>query len=344
MATTGRRCNPALAARRRALLCLAGAAASFPAVLRSQQQSPKTVVWLGVGGEKPSAQEDAARKRIREGFRSRGIHEGRDIKLIFRELPGGRVKESDELAESLVRSRPHVIVSVAHAVIWSLRKRTRDIPVVFYNLASNPVTLGIVDSLARPGGNLTGSTQMADEFGHKQMQMFKELVPGLKRVGVVLDREEFEDAQRAEPELVARQRSDQRNVAASLGIEIVELIFPSNASRDEVARAVKRSGVHGLLGHSSPEVEEFVFTASIPAMCFGFRRVKKGCLFGWSFEWLEGESYAVQAVERILRGESPASIPVYQTPIRWAVNRKRARELGLPVPPALLISASEIYD
>ena len=79
-------------------------------------------------------------------------------------------------------------------------------------------------------------------------------------------------------------------------------------------------------------------------MCHSFARVRKGCAFGLSFDWSEGETYAIRAVGRILRGESPAVIPVYQTPIAWAVNRKRARELGLGIPPALLVSAKEIYD
>jgi putative ABC transport system substrate-binding protein len=303
----------------------------------AQSKGPKKVVWLYYGNEK-------ARERIRTGFRSSGILEGRDITLTFQSLPD-RDEDADALAASLVRSRPDVIVLVAHATVWSLKKRTRDIPIVFYNLSFNPATVGLVESLARPGGNLTGSSQVVDEFAQKDLQLFKQLVPSLKRLGLILDKKEAEWAERVEPELVASHRARLRRLEARHGMEVVELLVPEGAGRDAIARIVSASGVQAVwLESSSSAAGEFAFSAPIPAKCFGFARVRKGCVFGWSFEWLEGETYAIQAVQRILRGESPAVIPVYQTPIAIALNRRRARELRIEIPASLLIQAREVYD
>ena len=352
MATTGRRCNPALAARRCALMRFAGAAAflSSPRWARAQQptganraSSPKRIVWLDGQGSSP--ERDAAQKRIREGFKARGLREGEHIALTFQALPPDDVKESDEVADSLVRGRPDAIVLVASALLWSLKKRTRDIPVVFYNLASNPADQGIVESLARPGVNFTGSTQMFDEVVLKDVQLFKQLVPSVDRLGLLVDKEDMELVERHEPALAARQRERWRSLKPRLGIEVVEVPIPARANRNEIALAVSSASVQAVwLGSSSVEAMQYVSSAPVPTKCFSFRRVREGCLFGWSFEWLEGERYAIQAVERILRGDSPAVIPVYQTPINFALNRRRARELGIEIPPSILMSAKQVYE
>ena len=323
--------------RRRSLLGLAIVSAIPHLPLLAQSKGPKRIVWLGAGNE-------AAERRIREGFRSRGVLEGRDMALTFQPLPS-RDEAADELAASLVRTRPDVIVLVAHAAIWALKKRTRDIPIVFYNLAFNPATLGFVESLARPGGNLTGTSQGIDEFEKKELQLFRQLVPSLKRLGMISDKAEAERVERAEPGVMAWHRGRWRSLEALHGIEIVELRIPQDAGRDEIARIVNASGVEAVHTDTlSPGMQEFVSSSRVPAKCFGFARVRKGCVFGWSFEWLEGERYAVQAVQRILRGESPAVIPVYQTPIAIALNRRRARELGIEVPASMLIEAREVYE
>ena len=97
-------------------------------------------------------------------------------------------------------------------------------------------------------------------------------------------------------------------------------------------------------GGGSAEAHEFAFSAPVPTVCESFALAKKGCLLGWSFDWTDGVNYAVQAIQRILRGDSPAVIPVYQVPIAFALNRRRARDLGIGIPPELLIAAREIYD
>jgi putative ABC transport system substrate-binding protein len=336
---------------RRYLLCLAGLATLFPRSLLAASGRPKRIIWLANGdahfSEKtPAPVRELSWQRIREAFRSRGIIEGRDIVLTFRGLPAENERQADELADSLVRARPDVIVLASHFAVWSLKQRTRDIPVIFYNMGYNPVETGLVESLSRPGGNITGTTQDSDAFMRKTWQLFKQLVPSMKRASIVLDTQFWEDIHRKEPGWGARYSAMWRDIRAQLGIEITWVRIPNAATADEIGHMVRESRAEGVyLAPSTPrEAAEFLFPAPIPAMCYGFEPVKQGCLIGSGSDWTEGETYAVHAVQRILGGESPAVIPVYRTGVDFALNRRRARELGIDVPASLLIGAKEIYD
>jgi putative ABC transport system substrate-binding protein len=319
--------------RRRSLLCLAGASAVLPCPLLAQSKEPKRIVWVGAG--------DQVRVRAREEFKSRGIVEARDIALTFQ--PGFSF-DNEQKADELVRTAPHVIVLRGDGALWPLRKRTRDVPIVFYNMWPDPVDFGLIESFARPGGNLTGSSVNATEWSKKVLEILKQLVPALKLVGDLTDKGS-DDFERAEPEFVARNKERIRRENAQLGIDNVVLQVSRDHRRDEIARVVKASGIQVLMSPGfSPEAREFAISAPIPTVCPSFAMAKKGCLLGWSFDWTEGVSYAVQAVQRILRGDSPAVIPVYQARIEYALNRKRAHELGIEIPPAVLLGAREVYD
>jgi putative ABC transport system substrate-binding protein len=349
--STGDRSVRLKMANRRTLLCFAGSAALLPQALRAGSGGPKKVIWLANGdahfSEKtPASVREKSWRRIRETFRSRGIIEGRDIALTLRGLPADNEKEADRLADSLVRERPDIIVLASHFALWSLKQRTRDIPVVFYNVGYNPVEIGLVESLSRPGGNITGTTQESDEFMLKTWQLFKQLVPSMKRASIVIDTRFWEDIHRKEPGWSARYSTMWGDIRARLGIEITWVRTPNGATADEIAVMVRESRAEGVyLAPSTPrEGADFLFSAPIPTLCYGFAPVKQGCLMGSGTDWTEGETYAVQAVQRILGGESPAVIPVYRTNVDFALNRRRARELQIDIPKALLIGAREIYD
>ena len=320
---------------------LAGVGASLPPCGVAQSVGGrKRVIWLGVVAEQ-------GRNRIREAFKSRGILEGRDVTLTFQGLPANVEKECDELAESLVRSRPDVIVLPGHLTLWSLKKRTRDIPVVFYNLGPDPAKVGIVESTSRPGGNFTGSTQSGDaSLETRRWATFKQLLPSMRRAAQMVDQEFFEAIER---DSLWRGLWDsiRRDTEAQLGIEIVRLKVPKNANREEISRMVTASGAQAVVleAYVTPGAREFLYTAPIPSMCWFFESARKGCLVASSVDFLEGETYAVHVVERILRGESPAVIPVYQhVRLAFALNRRRARELGIDLPASLLVEAEEIYE
>lgn len=319
---------------RRSLLCLAGASALLPLRLLAESRVPKRIAWLSAG--------EQVRARAREEFKSRGIVEGRDIALTFQ---AGFGFQDQQLADALIRTEPHIIVVPGDGPLWPLRKRTRDIPIVFYNMKPDPVDFGLIESFARPGGNLTGSTLNATDWAKKLLEILKGLIPSLKLVGDLADKGVLDEFERAEPEFVARNKERMRAINAQFGIDNIVLQVSMDLRRDEIAGIVKASGIQVVMdvGHS-PEAREFMVSAPIPTICQTFAMAKKGCLLGWSIDWTEGVNYAVQVVQRILRGESPAVIPVYQTRIEFALNRRRARELGIEIPPALLVGAREIYD
>jgi len=328
-------------AKRRQLLMFAGASALSPAFAIAATE-PKHVIWLG---PQPKGQE-----RIRQAFKARGLVDGRDLKLTFLDLPTNNEKEGDELAESVIRSRPDIIVLIAHATLWMLQKRTRDIPVVFYNLGSDPALVGLVKSLARPGGNLTGSTLGFEDLWLKNWQLLKELMPSLKRAGALVDKRTFEELERPDHPFALqweRGRRLKEFAEQQLGIKIVELRVPKNATVDDVARIVGSSGVEAayLDPYTTDVAAKFLLSAKIPAMCLGNFGVKNGFVLGAGWDWMEGENYAVDVTQRLLRGESPAVIPVYQIK-KWDIflNRRRARELGLMIPESMVLLAKEVYD
>jgi putative ABC transport system substrate-binding protein len=320
--------------RRRSLLCLAGASATLPHSLRAQPGNPKKVVWLG--------DQEQVRQHVRRELKSRGLVEGRDLTLAFQAAP--RLRD-EEKVEALVRSRPDVIVLHGDGALWPLRKRTRDIPIVFFNMKPDPVDFGLIDSFARPGGNLTGSTLNLTDWAPKLFEMLKQLMPSLKLVAELVDKRNLDAFELGEAEFVARSRTKVQSINARFGIDNVILRISPDHGRDEIESMVKASGAQVLAFDWVPhEAREYAVSAPIPAVCSTFAMAKRGCLIGWSFDWTEGVTYAVQVVQRILRGDSPAIIPVYQVPIAYAVNRRRAREMGLQVPPSVLLGAREVYE
>jgi len=340
MAVKGQRCSRTASARRRALLCVAAAAAVLPWAPRAEGRH-KRIIWLGYGEE--------YKKRIRDEFRARGIIEGRDITLAFQPLPGGLERESDQLADALVRSRPDIIVMEAHPALQSLKKRTRDIAIVFYNSGPNPAQIGLVESLARPGGNITGSAMTSDQHEYELLRWgtFKQLAPSLKRVAVIVAKDFVRELEGRDPMWYTESKKILWSAGAKLGIEFVLLEVPKDATKDAIASMVKASGAQAaiLQPYTTREAAEFVYSAPIPTFCWGFAPVRKGCLVGFGYHGVEGENYAVQAVARILRGDSPAVIPVYVlNTVEFALNRRRARELGIDIPPSFLIQAKEVYD
>jgi putative ABC transport system substrate-binding protein len=321
---------------------VAGTAAIMSAEQTRAEPVLPRVVWLyqtfGFGD---------AKERLRGYLGSNGLVDGRNITLQFHELGAG---ETDYGA--IAATRPAVIVSIAHEGLPDLIKRVRDIPIVFYNLGRDPVTLGFVSSLQRPGGNVTGTTIGIDELEGKRWEVLKELVPGLKRGAQLVDKKAIDDAhERAarDPDIARIVKAAYANTAAvgaRLGIEIAWLGIASDASAREIGSLVREARVQALVvDMSTPALKAYLKESRIPAMGGDFRSVRNGMLVGSSFDFNEGEAYAARAVARILRGESPATIPVYRTRnIGFAVNKTTAREMGIEIPPTLLVRALEVFE
>ena len=329
------------ARRRQFITLLGGAAAAWPLAARAQQ--PDRVRRIGV--VTPFNEGDlGVRSRVsafQEALREAGWVEGRNIRLDYRWAAG----DSDRIrgyAAEIVGLAPEAILGASTPVLAALRKETQTIPIVFTGV-SDPVGVGFVASLARPGGNLTGFANFEPEMGGKWLQELKEVAPSVNRVAFILNR--------------------QNASWASLfrAIEAVALAFGVTASavdvRDatEIERAIATFGGQsngGLIvqpdGITSAHRQLIIDLAAkhgLPAV-YPFRFfAADGGLMAYGVSIVDQFRHAAGYVDRILRGAKPADLPV-QAPNKFdlVVNLKTAKALGLDVPATVLARADEVIE
>ena len=296
----------------------------------------------------PLAEGDEA--RIRSLVAARGLVEGHDLRLSVERERKEQEEALDAQAERLLSARPDVIV-VNAAVIGSLKKRTRDIPVVFYNLNIDPVKGELVESLQRPGTNFTGTTLGFDDFAPKIWELLKEISPSMKRAGLLVPaegmREGLEAAAEARRTGKATWSEIHDRAADALGIEIVHIGISRDWSAKQIAAEIARAQVQGIwVGVGTPSMPQFLKASKLPAVSHSFGPVRRGTAHA-GVEWnlREGEAYAALILSRILRGESPATIPVYRmNKWRVAYNLAAARSAGIEIPATLRLRADEVYE
>lgn len=309
---------------------------------RDQPPRVPSVVWLGGGGN--------YLERVPGLFRSNGFRPGENVSLSFPDIRPGTGPFDEAQLAAVVRSRPDVLVVLGspHAVM----KQTRDIPIVFYNFSWDPEALGMVQSLRRPGGNVTGATLRQVDAILKQWQFMKEMSPRMRVGGMVAETGWRERAFAWWGEDYYRVwKDEQRIVGNAVGLEILQIDIPREASSAQIAKLVEQSGAEALMvdfgpGGSVAGWMDFVAKARIPTCGFGFRKVEKGeFLLGWSFDGLECERQAVPMVARILRGEKPGEIPVYLIRnFQFALNRRLARQTGIDIPSSVMVQVGEVFD
>jgi putative ABC transport system substrate-binding protein len=320
--------------RRRALLAGVIASAIVPRAVGAQ---PVKVVRLGVLVF--GTPETDVFPVIRRGLAGLGYVEGRNVVFEHR-YADGRPERLSELAVDLVRAKPDLIIAAGGDVAPFAKQATSTIPIVMFTSA-DPVQGGLVTSLARPGGNVTGLTFVSSELAGKRLQFLKEAAPGLTRVAVLWNPDHPDDEFRATQE-----------AGRSLGVQIVSL---------EVRR---RDDFDGAFALATRERTEAVIVVSSRLMTLNRARIldlaaRNRLLLasGWGPWAAEGGllSYgpdlpAVIArsatyVDRILKGAKPGDIPVEQpTKFSLVVNLKTARTAGLTIPPSLLQRADQVID
>ena len=254
----------------------------------------------------------------------------------------GRIDRLPGLAAELVALKVDVIFTISTPAVEAARKATGTIPIVFIAVA-DPVGSGVVTSLARPGGNVTGvSAQLADLAG-KQLQLLKELVPHTVRVAVLWNPANAGSAQ------VLR---DAEVIAPSLGIRIIPLGMLNPADATAVFSALTRDRPDAVLVHQTAPmwelripIMEFATTNRLPTMTADREMTRAGALMTYGPDFEDHRRHAVRLIDRILKGAKPADLPVEQpTKFELLINRKTARALGLTIPPSLLLRADEIIE
>ena len=330
--------------KRREFLALVGGAAAAPLALpraaHAQQADRMRRVGVLVGLAEDDANMKARLIGLRQGLERRGWSEGCNIRIDYRYAPAGA--HAQALAKELVASQPEVILAHTVTIAAALQKESRTIPIVFVSL-SDPIGSGFIASLARPGGNLTGLTTFEASIAGKWCSMLKEVAPRIKRAAFV-----------ANPNIASYNfylRATETS-AASLGIELVPSPVKTTDEIKAVIAAFARGPDSGLI------VPPDVFTAAngeliialaaqhrLPAVyAFGYL-VSAGGLMSYGTDRVDEMRQAASYIDRILRGDKPADLPV-QTPTRFetVVNLKTAKALGLTVPPGLLLAADEVIE
>jgi putative ABC transport system substrate-binding protein len=322
--------------KRRDFITLAGGLAAWPLAARAQQ--PK--VWR-IGVLAPVPPTPVILSAFRDGMRGRGYVEGQNLSIDIR-WPQGSFDQDPSVVTELVNSNVDVIVAWATPTVIAVRRVTSSIPVVMVGV-SDPVGLGFIASLARPGGNITGLSAFAVELSAKLMELFVELVPGMKRVGVVhnpnnpyatMALRETEDAARKlnmQVEVVNAQTSDEFDRAfAQLSAESVGgvVVLPDAT----------------VIEHSR-RIAELAQSARLPT-AFGRREnVDAGGLLSYGSDLKNEFRQAAFYVDRILKGEKPAELPVMQpTKVELVINLKTAKALGLTVPLIMQMTADELIE
>jgi putative ABC transport system substrate-binding protein len=327
--------------RRREFIILLASATACPLAAHAQQQAGK-VPRIGFLGVTSPSDRPSLLDAFRQGLRELGWVEGQNIFIDYR-YAEGRLDRLPELAAELVRLKVDIIVSVGTQGVTAARNATETIPIVMIGVR-DPVGTGLIASLARPGGNVTGVSGSAGlEIVTKQLELLKETAPKAHRVTIL------SNPDNAYHELAIREV----NVAAeSLGVQLqlLEARGPNEFDGAFAAMAKERVGALLVLSDSifnshQALLADFAARSRLPAV-YGVREsVEAGGLMSYGPSFPDFYRRSAAYVDKILKGAKPADLPVEQpTKFELVINLKTAKALGLTVPPTLLARADEVIE
>lgn len=322
--------------RRRKFIALIGAVAAWSQSTSAQQ--PVGKVWrIGfLGGAPPTP---AMVSALRDGLRERGYLEGQNLSIDVRWL----LDQNPHVATELVRSGVDLIVAWNTPAVLAARRATATIPIVMVSIA-DPVGSGLVTELARPGGNVTGMSQMGTEISSKHVQLLMEIVPDIKRIGVVRNPNNpgASTPILRETEVAVRARGLQIEVADAEAAEEYDNAF-ARLSAKGVGGVILLSD--GALVTHRVRIAELALKARLPTAFQRRENVEAGGLLSYGSDLNDQMRQAAFFADRILKGARPAELPVEQpTKFVMAINLKTAKALGLTVPPTLMIGADEVVE
>jgi putative ABC transport system substrate-binding protein len=322
-------------------ITLLGGAAAWPLAAWAQQgeRMRRVRVLLGLVADDPEGQARLA--RYQQALQQLGWIEGRNLRIDIR-WGGGNADDVRKYAAELVAIGPDVILATASFSTGALLQATRSVPIVFTNVP-DPVGAGFVESLARPGGNVTGFMGFEYGMSGKWLELLKEVAPGVTRVAVLRD-----------PALPAGigQLGAIQAAAPSLRIEVSAVNVRDTSEIEHAIAAFARTANGGLIVTQSALAtihRELIVTLAarhrLPAVYNNRNFVTAGGLVSYGDDLANQDRLAAGYVDRILKGEKPADLPV-QAPTKYqlVINLKTANALGLEVPPTLLARADEVIE
>jgi putative ABC transport system substrate-binding protein len=326
--------------KRRAFITLLGGVAAWPLTAQAQQGERMRrigVLMPFVAGDPEAQVRSTVFAQTLQGL---GWTVRRNLQIDYR-FAGGEPDRVRQYAAELVALAPDVIMTVGSITVAPMQQATRTIPIVFTNVL-DPVGAGIVQSLARPGGNATGFTNFEYSMSGKWVELLKQIAPHIRRAAVLRD-----------PTAAAGigQFAAIQGVAQSLGIELVPLAVRDTGEFERSAAAFARFANSGMIvtaggtGFRRDLIIRLASRHKLPAV-YPFRYyAREGGLISYGPDTLDPVRRATEYVDRILKGEKAADLPV-QAPVKYelAINLKTAQMLGLTVPPSLLALADEVIE
>jgi putative tryptophan/tyrosine transport system substrate-binding protein len=310
------------------------------AVIAEAQQPTKIprIGYLDTSGD-PSAPSDRL-EAFRQGLRDLGYIEGKNILVEPRYAEGQLDRFPSRVAE-LVQLKVDVLIVSALPAIRAAKQATKTIPIVMVTL-QDPVAAGLIDSLARPGGNITGLTQLGRELSGKRLELLKEAVPRISRVGVLWD-------ENAPGPKIGFKEYEGAARALKIQLQSLEVRGP-NPDFEGAFQATAKGHVNALITITNPllarypkRIADLALKNRLPSMYEQTYYVEAGGLVSYSTNLREAYRRAAYYVDRILKGAKPADLPVEQpTKFELVINLKTAKQIGLTIPPDLLARATKI--
>jgi len=327
-----------MTSRREFITLLGGAAAAWPLAVRAQQAILPVVGFLS--GSTP----ELYTKRLtafREGLNETGYSEGRNVAIDYR-WAEGQFDRLPAMAADLIRLNVAVIFSQTDAGTYAAKAMTTTIPIVFSN-ASDPVRAGLVASLNRPGGNITGVTFFGVDLGPKRLSQLLELVPGAALIALLMDENNAE---------AAVDRSQIEEAARTLGRRLIVLNARTTGDIDAAFESIAQARADALLvapgaffAFHRNQIIALAARHAIPASYADRENAASGGLISYGSSLVDAHRRAGVYVGRILKGDKPGDLPVDRaTKVELVINLKTAKALGLMVPHSLLATADEVIE
>jgi putative ABC transport system substrate-binding protein len=324
--------------RREFITLIGGAAVGWPRIARAQKPAMPVIGYLSGGSPGPRTQGIAA---FRQGLEETGFVEGRNVTIEYR-FANAQYDRVPELTADLIRRQVAVIFAQADLAVFAAKAATTTIPIVFYS-GGDPVRTGLVPSLNRPGGNVTGVTIFGVDLISKRLELLHELLPNAAVIALLTDQNNAD---------ALGQLGEVQEAARRLGLQLVVLNARTASDIDMAFMALMQQRANALVVGSgalfTDRRDQLVALAAryaVPAIYDGREDVEAGGLISYGNSRPDAYRMAGVYIGRILKGAKPADLPVVQsTKFELAINLKTAKALGLTVPPTLIARSDEVIE
>jgi len=327
--------------QRRQFIALIGGAAAWPLTARGQPRAktPK----IGVLWHAGSAEEEAIYLgELRKGLDGLGYIDGKTIALEHR-FPNEQPERFVSLAAELAALKPDVLIAVTQQAAVAAQRATTTIPIVFI-VVPDPVGVKLVDSLSRPGGNITGLTHIAVELSGKRLAVFKEAFPRMTRVALLVNANN--------PQTTKRYIDETQTAATGLGLDVRAVEVRALTDFDQVFDRIVDGRLEGVAVPADPLfyqgrslMAQAAITRRLPLMAYSRETLEAGALMSYGTDQRRIFRRAAVYVDKILKGEKAADLPVEQpTKFEFLINNRTAKAIGYTISESLLLRADEVIE